>query len=231
MKRSFILLLLAVAVSVDVAGQVLGGSSTYGFNSGLSFGIGTQATMGGRSFWMRDDISYNMCVVEPESYRPQLVNPLLDIGWWSEYPSDNFVFGYQVRGNYSTEKYQVTLGKEALTGSLKTIGLNLGCYIGWHFGDQLTACVGVQEENRFPVKEGGRLNIFNSQNAIGLMAMVRYAFAEDYFVALNAGYGMFPLGGMDLDWEKYTPIGTEGYYVEETDLKTFTLTLGVGRGF
>ena len=223
--------LLLMAVTTSGMGQVLGGSSTYGFNSGLSIGVGTHATFGGRSFWKDDNVGYGMAVVEPERYQSRLVNPLFGIGWWSEYPNDDFMVGYQITGNYGVEKYQVGLGTENLTGSLKTIGVGLSCYVGWHFGSQLTAAVGIQEENRFPIRDGGRLNIFNSQSTVGFMAFVRYAFAEDYFVALNAGYGMFPLGDLDLDWEKYNPIGDEGYYVEETDLKTFTLMLGIGRGF
>lgn len=227
--KKYLLVVLLIVATTDVAGQVLGGSSTYGSNAGLSIGVGTHVTFG-RSFWV-NDAYYNKTVVEPESYQPRLFNPICGVGWWSETPGDGFVFGYQAIGNYGIEKYQVGLGTENLTGTNKTVGLILGGYVGFHFGSQLTACVGVQDESRLDVEEGGRLNIFNSHNCIGLMAMVRYAFTEDYFLSLNASYGLFPLNDISSDWEKYKSIGTEGYYVTDSNLKTFSIMLGVGRGF
>lgn len=215
----------------SVWGQVLGGSSTYGTNSGLGIYFGT-ISMTGRSFGYLDEQTYNRMSVEPDSYQRRLINPLFGIGWWSEIPSDDFVFGYQALGYYGAESYQVSFGSEAVTGSGKAIGLALSAYIGWHFGDQLTALVGVQEENRLPISEEGRVNIFSSHSSVGIMGMLRYSFVEDYFVALQAGYGLFSFGGgFDSDWEKYKQIGTEGYYVVDSDTKPFILMLGIGRGF
>jgi len=209
--------------------QVLGGANTFGYNSGLGVYVGTHAMMG-RTFGKYDDKTGRRNTVEPESYNPRLVNPLIGLGWWSESPSDNFVFGYQIMGNYGDERYTVGLGTETLTNRRKTVGLDISCYLGWHFGGSLTAMVGVQDESRMPINEGGSLNIFSSQNTIGMMAMVRYSFAEDYYAVLHAGYGLFTLGNMMSDWERYKSIGNEGYYVVDSGLKPFTLSIGVGRG-
>ena len=35
----------------------------------------------------------------------------------------------------------------------------------------------------------------------------------------------------DWDWEKYIPIGSKGYYVSDADTRTFSLMVGIGRGF
>ena len=229
MKKYLLVVLLTVATTTAM-GQVLGGPSTYGSNSGLGIYLGTHNTFG-RSFVYYDEQHYGYNAVEPESYKPRLFNPILGLGWWAEYPSDNFVIGYQIMGNYGVEKYQVTFGKETLTDSRKSLGAVLSCYVGWHFGEQLTACIGVSEESRLTVGDGGRANIFNTQNAVGLMAMVRYTIAEDYFVSLQGNYGLTNWGTFNLDWEKYKPIGEGGYYVEDSGLKPFSIMVGIGRGF
>ena len=118
-----------------------------------------------------------------------------------------------------------------LTNSIMSLGAVLSCYVGWHFGEQLTACIGVTEESRLTVGDGGKVNIFNTQNAIGLMAMVRYTFAEDFFVSLQGNYGLTDWGTFNLDWEKYKPIGGGGYYVVDSGLKPLSVMVGVGRGF
>ena len=232
-RNLFIWALLTLVATTNSIGQVRGGFNTYALNCGLSIAVGTQTSVGGRSFVMHDPVSYRMIAVKPESYQPRWVNPIFGINWWSETSGDDFVFGYQVMANYGTEKYNVTLGLEPLQGSFKSVGLNLGCYVGWHIGSRLTACVGLLEESRFPIRDGGILNIFNSQNSVGLMALVRYVFAEDYFVSLHANYGLFSLGGVrhDWDWEAYSSIGSQGYYVTDTDTRTFSLMVGIGRGF
>ena len=103
--------------------------------------------------------------------------------------------------------------------------------MGWHFGESLTACIGVSEESRLTVGDGGRVNIFNAQNAVGLMALVRYVFAEDYYVSLQGVYGLTDWGTFNLDWEKYKPIGESGYSVVESGLKPLSVMFGIGKGF
>ena len=233
-KRTLLLwVLLTLSATANSMAQVRGGFHPYGMNCGLSVAVGTQSPVGGRTFVIHDPVSYRMIAVMPESYQPRWVNPLFGISWWSETSSDDFAFGYQVMADYGTEKYNVTLGAEPLQGSLKLVGLKLGCYVGWHFGSRFSACVGVQEDSRFPIREGGRLNIFNSQNGVGLLSQGRYVFAEDYYVALHANYGLFTFGDFrsDWDWEKYIPIGSKGYYVSDADTRTFSLMVGIGRGF
>ena len=229
MKKSLLLLLPMVALSFGLKGQVLGGTSTFGYNGGLSIGVGTHAS-NGRSFWV-ENAHYEKVAVEPESYHIRLFNPVFGISWWSEMPSDDFVLGYQIMGNYGEERYTVGIDAHSFAGSLKTVGLSAGGYVGWHFGDRLTACAGLQLEAQYPMTKGGKVNLFSSQSSIGVMAMVRYAVWDDYFLSLFASYGLFPLGDLDMDWERYSSLGTEGYYVVESDLKTFTLMLGIGRGF
>lgn len=220
-----------MAATTTAMGQVLGGSSTYGSNSGLSFNVGTHYTFG-RSFVYMDEQRYVWDAVEPRSYSPRWFNPIYGIGWWSESPSDDFMFGYQVMGTYGVERYQVRLGTETLAGRNSILGVNLGCYVGWHFGSQLTVGAGVQYESRMSVAEGGRVNIFNSRSAIGAMAMVRYGFGEDFFATLQGAYGLFSFGDFgSSDWERYKSIGSEGYYVVENDTRCFTLMLGIGKGF
>ena len=227
--KKYLLVALLIVATTTVMGQV--GPRTYGNNSGLGIYMGTHSTFG-RGFAYHDEQRYEYSAVEPESYKPRLINPILGIGWWGEYPSDDFVFGYQIMGNYGVEKYQVTLDKETLINSRKSLGMNLGCYVGWHFGEQLTACVGVAEETRLPVGNGGKVNIFGSQNTFGLMAMVRYTFAEDYFVSLQGSYGFISWGSALLsEWEKYDPIVERGYYVMDKDLKPLSSMVGVGTGF
>ena len=223
MKR-YLLVALLIMVATTATGQVLGGPSTYGSNSGLGIYMGTH-NMVGRSF----AFEYNAVV--PENYKPRLFNPILGIGWWSEFPSDNFVIGYQIMGNYGVEKYHVTFDKETLTDGRRSLGAVLSCYVGWHFGESLTACIGVSEESRLTVGDGGRVNIFNTQNAVGLMALVRYAFAEDYFVSLQGVYGLTDWGTFNMDWEEYRPIGESGYSVVESGLKPLSVMFGIGKGF
>lgn len=229
MKKSLLWLLPMLALSLGVRGQVLGGSSTYGYNSGLSIGVGTYAS-NGRSFWV-DNANFDKVAVDPEGYHPRLFNPIFGVSWWAEIPNDNFVYGYHVMGNYGEEQYKVDFGTNSWSVRLKTVGLSAGGYIGWHFGDRLTACAGLQLEARYPIGKGGQLNIFSAQTAIGVMAMVRYAIWEEYFLSLTGSYGLFPLGDLDLDWERYNPVGDGGLYVVDSDLKTFTLMVGIGRGF
>ena len=229
--KKYVLVALLIVASATAMGQVLGGPSTYGSNSGLSIYMGTH-NMLGRSFAYLDEQHYEYKAVVPESYRPRLFNPILGIGWWAEYPSDNFVIGYQIMGNYGMEKYQVTFEKESMFDSRKSFGAVLSFYVGWHFGESLTACIGVSEESRMTVGDGGRVNIFNAQNAVGLMAMVRYSFADDYFVSLQGVYGLTDWGTFDLDWEKYKPIGeSSGYYVLDSGLKPLSVMVGIGKGF
>ena len=224
------MVVLLIVATTTAMGQVLGGSSTYGNNSGLGFYMGTH-NMLGRGFAYLDEQRYEYNAVEPESYNPRLFNPIFGIGWWAEYPSDAFVVGYQIMGNYGVEKYQVTFEKETLADSRKSFGAVLSCYVGWHFGEQLTACIGVSEESRLTVGDGGKVNIFNTQNAVGLMALVRYTFAEDYFVSLQGVYGLTDWGTFNLDWEKYKPIGDGGYYMVDSGLKPLSIMVGIGTGF
>ncbi|MBQ6069735.1 MAG: hypothetical protein IJK84_09540 [Bacteroidales bacterium] len=230
MRKISLMVLLMMSATVCGFGQVLGGTGSYGGNSGLTLYVGTQM-VNGRTFGFLDEATYTRTAVVPDSYQRQLLNPVFALGWWSEIPSDDFVFGYQVMGSYATEKYSVALGSETLSGRSKMLGLNLGCYVGWHFGSQLTACVGLQDESRMPIHEGGRPGIFESQNTLGALAVVRYSFMEDLYVSLNVGYGLLSWGGFSSDWEKYQSVGAEGYYVVETELKPFTLMVGVGKAF
>ena len=229
MKR-YLLVALLIGVSTTAMGQV--GPRTYSNNSsGLGFYMGTHNTFG-RGFAYHDEQCYEYKAVEPESYKPRLLNPIFGIGWWAEYPSDAFVVGYQIMGNYGVEKYNVAFEKEALTDSRRSLGAVLSCYVGWHFGEQLTACIGVSEESRLTVGDGGKVNIFGSQNTLGLMAIVRYTFVEDFFVSLQGSYGLVSWGDALLsEWEKYEPIGERGYYVMDKDLKPLSIMVGFGTGF
>ena len=229
--KKYLLVVMLIVASTAAMGQVLGGPSTYGSNMGLGIYMGTHNTLG-RSFVYSDEQHYGYNAVEPENYKPRLFNPIFGIGWWAEYPSDNFVIGYQIMGNYGVEKYQVTFEKETLTDSRKSLGAVLSCYVGWRFGEQLTACIGVSEESRLTVGDGGKVNIFGSQNTFGLMAIVRYTFVEDFFVSLQGSYGIISWGDALLsEWEKYEPIGERGYYVMDKDLKPLSIMVGVGTGF
>ncbi len=229
MKKYFLLVVVLTVLAPIAMGQV--GPRTYGNNSGLGVYMGTH-TMFGRSFTHLNERNYEYMAVEPESYRSRLYNPILGVGWWSEYPSDHFVLGYQLMGNYGVEQYHVTFENEALADSRRTLGAVLSCYVGWHFDESLTACVGVSEESRMSVGDGGRVNIFNVQNAIGLMAMVRYSFSEDYYVSLQGVYGLADWGTFNSDWENYKPIGEgSGYYVVDSGLKPLSVMVGIGMSF
>ena len=228
--KKYLLVALLIVATSHVSGQVLGGPSTYGSNSGIGFHVGTQSVFG-REFVYRDPMYGVYHPVNTESYKPRLLNPIFGIAWWSEFPSDNFVIGYQILGSYSMDKYQVTLAEEALTNSSKAIGVDLNFYVGWHFGEQLTACIGVTEVNRVTVGNG-KINIFATQNTLGVMAMARYFFTDDFFVSLQGSYGLLSWGGdFGSDWEKYDEIGSKGYYVDDSKLRAMTVMLGVGKGF
>ena len=221
----FLLTLLATGSGMA---QVLSGAGVYGSNCGLGFYVGTIGSTG-RIFSILDERSYTQMTVEPDSYQVQRVNPLCAIGWWSETPGDDFVLGYQAVIDYGVEKYRVGLGSELLTGVTRSFGVSLAVYAGWHFGSRWTASLGVQYWDRFPVKGKGVVDIFNSQSSVGLMTMLRYAITDDFFVALQAYCGLLSFGNILSEWEKYQPLGTEGYHVDESNLKPFTLMIGIGR--
>lgn len=211
-------------------GQVLSGSNKYGNDNGVGVFVGSQYTLG-RTFGRLNEQTYNRQSVTPDSYRRQLFNPVFGIAWWSEYPVGNLSIGCKVSGSFSSEKYQVELGSENLTGKSQFVGLNVCAYLGLPFADRLTGGVGVWLDEQVPCSDKGKLSIFSSHNNIGLEAMVRYAFAESFFVSLQADYALLQFDGLGGGEERYSSIGTKGYYVVESDAKQFAVLVGIGTSF
>jgi hypothetical protein len=170
-------------------------------------------------------------VVNPEKYKTQVINPVFGLGWWSEFPKDRLVIGLQILGSYCIEKYQVTLDSEYLNGNNKDISLDLNLYVGWHFSEQLMAGVGVMGENRMTAGSDWKVDIFNTHSKVGPMALVRYDFAENFYVSLQGGYGLLNLGGLNKDRDTLKPMGDNSYYAVDSKLKTLTVSLGVGTSF
>lgn len=228
MKKIIIIAALLLAAASG-KGQVLGESSTYGNNRGIGIYIGTQNTFG-RSFVYQDNYT-EWQVVNPEKYKTQVINPVFGLGWWSEFPKDRLVIGLQILGSYCIEKYQVTLDSESLNGNNKDISLDLNLYVGWHFSEQLMAGVGVMGENRLTAGSDWKVDIFNTHSKVGPMALVRYDFAENFYVSLQGGYSLLNLGGLNKDRDTLKPMGDNSYYAVDSKLKTLTVRLGVGTSF